>query len=137
MSHLTFRRSFFCYKFSSGEITFEEKARSCEAGGGAAVLIYNNVPGVVAGTLDTPTQVNIPVAGITQEDGIALLQGGLGKTVTLNSQDGYAYSDGTSFASPHVAGVAGKSRLCENFIDCGISLSIADVYTNSLFTISV
>lgn len=70
-----------------GEITFEVKALNCERGGGVAAVVYNNIEGVVAGTLETPTQVKIPVVGLSRDDGVALLER-VGDTVSLNSQDG-------------------------------------------------
>lgn len=86
---------------------FETKGLSCQRGGGIAAIVYNNVPGLLAGgTLATPTNVTIPVMGISQEDGAILLATRLGTSVNIGNQDGYTILDGTSMACPHVAGTA-------------------------------
>ncbi len=54
-----------------GDITFTEKVGNAEAAGAIGVIVYNNKAGVVNGQLTRPG--NIPVAGITQADGEALL----------------------------------------------------------------
>ncbi|WP_199610785.1 trypsin-like serine protease [Flocculibacter collagenilyticus] len=56
-----------------GTVTFAEKANNCEAGGGVGVVIYNNVEGHFSGTLGEGFEGTIPVVGITQADGQALL----------------------------------------------------------------
>ena len=89
-----------------GVILFEQKALNCQSNGGVAAIIYNNEKGIFAGTLGSLTRVTIPVVGVSQDDGLELLQQHTGSSVTLESQDGYLYADGTSFASPHVAATA-------------------------------
>ncbi|GKY93377.1 hypothetical protein MPSEU_000305300 [Mayamaea pseudoterrestris] len=90
-----------------GENTFEEKALNCEAGGGIAAIIYNNVDfDLQGGALASPTSVTIPVISISQDAGNNLLNNHIGQTVTITSQDGYEYADGTSFSAPFVAGGA-------------------------------
>jgi minor extracellular serine protease Vpr len=51
-----------------GDCTFAEKALNAEAAGAAAVVVYNNVAGGFAGTVE-PSEVGIPVVGISQDDG--------------------------------------------------------------------
>ncbi|HEX6928493.1 MAG TPA: S8 family serine peptidase, partial [Gammaproteobacteria bacterium] len=88
-----------------GDISFAEKVQACEAGGGAAAVIYNNVSGGLSGTLGT-TVTSIPSLGISDTDGAALLNR-LGESATVVVGVGnYAYFDGTSMATPHVSGVA-------------------------------
>lgn len=97
-----------CLIQRGGGILFENKGLSCQRGGGIAAIVYNNVPGLLAGgTLATPTNVTIPVMGISQEDGAILLATRLGTSVNIGNKDGYAILDGTSMACPHVSGTAG------------------------------
>lgn len=55
-----------------GTLTFREKAANAAARGAGAIVVYNNQPGIVAGTLQRPT--DIPAVAISQEDGRALLE---------------------------------------------------------------
>ena len=88
-----------------GDITFAEKALECENAGGLGVVIFNNTTALFSGTFGDSI-VSIPGVGISGTDG-AILGGKLGQpaTVTYTAGD-YAYYDGTSMATPHVAGVA-------------------------------
>lgn len=98
----------------SGNITFAEKAQNCEAGGGAGIIVYNNVAGPFSGTLgDNTSSITIPVMGISQEEGESLMDGFLGKQVSLTAMEGYSFLDG-------------KNRTDE--FDCLLSL---DLYTYS------
>jgi len=92
-----------------GDISFAEKVANVAAGGGAAAVIYNNVPGGFAGTLNGSS--TIPAIAITQEDGEYLVASELGVNAAVSSvatldTSGYDYYDGTSMAAPHVSGVA-------------------------------
>jgi subtilisin family serine protease len=88
-----------------GDITFADKVANCEAGGGTGAVIYNNVDGLPWGTLGGAV-TNIPSVGISRADGLLLL-GRLGDTTTVMTTSGnYGYANGTSMATPHVAGVA-------------------------------
>lgn len=88
-----------------GTVSFEEKVKACENGGGSAAVVYNNAAGPLLGTLGTYAS-SIPAIGISQADGQALLaQLGSNATVGVTASD-WAFFDGTSMATPHVAGVA-------------------------------
>lgn len=89
-----------------GEISFSEKVQNCSAGGGSAAIIYNNTPGLFSGTLGD-VSVTIPALGVSAESGVSLgsVLGASGEAVL--AQGDYAHFDGTSMATPHVAGVAG------------------------------
>ena len=54
-----------------GEVLFSAKVANLEAAGAQAVVVYNNQPGRVAGSLTTPSRV--PVVSISAEDGERLL----------------------------------------------------------------
>ncbi|GAA5443000.1 hypothetical protein Misp06_01176 [Microbulbifer sp. NBRC 101763] len=88
-----------------GNISFAEKVLNCEAGGGIGAVIYNNEPGLLFGT-HGGVETHIPSVGISDADGAALLtQLGASATIETEAMD-YAYFNGTSMATPHVAGVA-------------------------------
>lgn len=56
-----------------GDIDFSDKAMNCQAAGGIGAIIYNNVSGVINGTLGEGFSGNIPVIAISQSDGAILL----------------------------------------------------------------
>ncbi|WP_019027351.1 trypsin-like serine protease [Colwellia piezophila] len=56
-----------------GEVDFSVKVNNCQAGGGIGAIIFNNVTGHLNGTLGEDFTGNIPVVGISQLDGAALL----------------------------------------------------------------
>ncbi len=88
-----------------GAISFAEKVQACEAGGGAGAIIYNNEPGVLSGTLGT-TVTSIPSVGVSDTDGAVMkTMVGANSSVAVTASD-YSKYDGTSMATPHVAGVA-------------------------------
>ena len=95
-----------------GEITFADKARNVAAAGGVGVVIYNNAPGNFQGTLeDAGAPPAIPAISLSQADGLDLVAEALGVQAALSTElnipsDGYEAKQGTSMASPHVAGVA-------------------------------
>ena len=62
--------------FERGEVTFRDLALQAQEKGAAAVLIYNNEPGELHGGIENEEDatVEIPVAGITKEDGEWLIE---------------------------------------------------------------
>lgn len=59
---------------SRGECTFGQKSINAKTAGAAAIVIYNNVPGPLSGTLGAAFAKYAPVVGISQEDGQAILE---------------------------------------------------------------
>ncbi len=90
-----------------GTVSFAEKVASVAAGGGVGAAIYNNVAGGFAGTLNGSSA--IPAISMSDTDGAAALAR-VGSVATLDNTagtgNGYEAYDGTSMATPHVAGVA-------------------------------
>jgi subtilisin family serine protease len=94
-----------------GTISFYDKVANVQSSGGVGVVISNNVSGGFAGTLGAGNSSTIPAIGISLEDGDALRASSLGASATVRStndatKNGYDAWDGTSMATPHVAGVA-------------------------------
>ncbi|KFA80591.1 hypothetical protein S40288_09284 [Stachybotrys chartarum IBT 40288] len=59
---------------SRGICPFSQKALSAAAAGAVGVLVYNNVPGIVSGTLGTPSPDYAVAIGISQEDSVPILE---------------------------------------------------------------
>ncbi|ROU06059.1 S8 family serine peptidase [Lysobacter enzymogenes] len=92
-----------------GEINFVDKVANAKSGGALGVAIYNNADGEFAGSMSPAS--TIPATGISKASGEAILAGLAGQTMTVNgianvNDSSYATMDGTSMASPHVAGAA-------------------------------
>ncbi|MGD8200051.1 M28 family peptidase [Ornithinimicrobium sp. W1679] len=67
---------------SRGTCAFSAKSLAAAAVGAEAVLVYNNEPGALNGTLGGPDSGFVPAAGMTQEAGQALLAQMAQDTVT-------------------------------------------------------
>jgi serine protease len=92
-----------------GQISFADKVNNVRLGGGVAAVIYNNVSGGFAGTLNGSS--TIPAVSVSREDGLEMVSSSkIGKTAAVNnsagSGSGYEAWDGTSMATPHVSGIA-------------------------------
>lgn len=94
-----------------GEITFEIKVTNARNAGAIGVVIFNNEEGLITGGLET--QVSTPVVMIEKVVGESVLQNLAKKTISAAlSMQATDYGDlqGTSMASPHVAGLAALVR---------------------------
>ena len=88
-----------------GTNTFAEKVLNCQNGGGSAAILYNNVAGMLFGTMGG-TVTSIVSMGVSDADG-AVLKTRIGVVAdAVISASNYAYFDGTSMATPHVSAVA-------------------------------
>lgn len=95
---------------SRGEINFADKVKNAIAAGAAGVVIFNNAPGLIQGSLTQDgSVVAIPVVMIEQTTGeelkTALAEGQTVNAVIQTSVTDYSPFDGTSMATPHVAGI--------------------------------
>lgn len=96
---------------SRGMIPFKDKVANAIAAGATGVIIFNNVPGLMQGTLsEDGTEVAVPVAMVEQTMGETakqlLAQGQVVRfSMSIDATD-FASFQGTSMATPHVAGVA-------------------------------
>lgn len=93
-----------------GTIAFADKVLNAMNQGAVGAIIYNNAPGAFLGTLNTATTADgrawIPAVSVSDTAGTALrAQVGTSGTL-LNSVSSWDHYDGTSMATPHVAGVA-------------------------------
>jgi len=94
-----------------GQITFRVKVNNVQSSGGTGSVIYNNLPGNFLGTLGDGPPSLIPAISLSQVQGVFLLNNKLKEDAKVVSQrkepaSGYEKESGTSFSSPHVAGVA-------------------------------
>ncbi|MGP4077161.1 S8 family serine peptidase [Halobacillus sp. K22] len=72
--------------FERGEISFQEKAFKAYQAGAAAVIIYNNEPGLFQGSLANQS-IPIPVAAVSKKDGEWLLQQGVRQNQWLETTE--------------------------------------------------
>ena len=87
-----------------GLISFEDKVINCETSGGLGAIIYNDVAGLLTGTLGTTGSTSIPTVGAAQESSASLLAAGQA-SIVIGASD-YDYLSGTSMATPTTSGVA-------------------------------
>lgn len=96
---------------SRGEITFADKVKNALAAKAIGVVIYNNTAGLMQGSLtEDGSEIDAAVVMIEKNQGLSLVEminAGQKVSVSIStSTSDYAMFDGTSMASPHIAGVA-------------------------------
>ena len=87
-----------------GTISFADKVTNAQNAGAIAAIVYNNAPGDFTGTLGT-TGSWIPAVSVSDSTGAALLSAG-GSASVVNAASAWDHYDGTSMATPYVAGIA-------------------------------
>jgi len=111
-------------------LQFTTKASNAVAAGATAAVIYNHSPGNYSGTLQYPNRW-IPVVSLSLEDGQVLLAQGTVSATVKNRYDpagAYGFSEGTSMATPHVAGSVAFMAL--NYPGDGVTQRIARLLSN-------
>ena len=109
-----------------GTLTFVTKVTNAMAAGARAAIIYNNVAGNFLGTLQNAGNW-IPAASISQADGLAI-KAALPVAGTLTVTADYQYLDGTSMATPHVAGAVAFAAM--NFPEETVAQRIQRILTH-------
>jgi subtilisin family serine protease len=113
-----------------GSLFFYEKIGNAMAAGARAAIIFNNEPGPFSGTLSFASNW-IPTLAISMEDGMTLqaLTPTNGTVAYFaDSTTAYQYLDGTSMATPHVAGAVAFAAM--NFPYEDITQRVARILGN-------
>jgi secreted trypsin-like serine protease len=92
-----------CLIERGGDVTFAEKVEKCQESGGLGAIIYNNVEGVIRGTLGENFSGTIPVVSVTQADG-ATLQSNIGASASLTVIEGDATAQSLTCGASFLGG---------------------------------
>ena len=95
---------------SDGYYPERDAVEACESSGGVGAIVYSksDLPGVQSNyLLDDNSAFTFPTVSVDRATGLALAGlSGQSATVTVAGNTDYEYYNGTSMATPHVAGVA-------------------------------
>ncbi|VEF46378.1 aminopeptidase [Bacillus freudenreichii] len=104
-----------------GDFSFAEKVLNAAEAGASAVIIYNNAPGGINGTLGEPSDDYVPAAAISQADGqrlAAALAGGQTVSATVSITGGQVVEE-TSHNVIAVKKPTQKNRATDQIIVVG------------------
>ena len=113
-----------------GTLYFSDKVSNAMTAGARAAVVFNNTNGNFSGTLQTAGNW-IPAIGISQADGQALLAALPASGTVVNVPDPanvYQLLDGTSMATPHVAGAVAFAAM--NFPTESVAQRIQRILAN-------
>jgi subtilisin family serine protease len=115
-----------------GTLFFSQKVANAMSAGAVAAIIYDNTAASLsAGGWTLGAGTWIPAVQVTQASGLAILAGLPGSGTVANSRDEaltYQFLDGTSMATPHVAGAVAFAAM--NFPSDTMAQRIARITGN-------
>jgi aminopeptidase Y len=124
---------------SRGVCTFAIKATNAYSAGASGVVIYNNAPGVINGTLGITFTLDIPVTAVTQADGqqLAATPGlvlrlrtdtfrGLATTYNLLAESPHGDPNNVVMAGAHLDSVNAGPGIQDNGSGVGAILEVAE-----------
>ncbi|MCC7405720.1 MAG: S8 family serine peptidase [Bdellovibrionales bacterium] len=116
-----------------GEISFGDKVKNAIAAGAAGVIVFNHEPGMLSATLGEGVTVNIPVAFVGKVAGDEMSAKTNVKATLHSRVSDFEEMQGTSMATPHVAGVAALVKAVNKNLT---SDQVRDIMKQTAYTLS-